>query len=295
VARPRIVLHVVTVVAAIVGVTVAVTTSGRASGAARTATVVAPLAATVRASTSVVTTAPASTTTTTSAPAPTATTTPVPSTLPPAAPAATALTFVSGWQPQLVALIDTDAISIYAQPGAKTANVTVESDTWFGTRYVLPVLRLGGDWLQVLLPVGLGNDSTGWIRARDVTLDHVDDSVVVDVAARRLVWVHGGVVQLDVSVAVGAPVSPTPRGSFFVTDVVPEHTPGPYGAWAIATNAVSEAMSEFEGGLPEIAIHGTDDPASIGQAASSGCVRVDATSLERLAHSLPIGTPVVIR
>jgi lipoprotein-anchoring transpeptidase ErfK/SrfK len=51
-------------------------------------------------------------------------------------------------------------------------------------------------------------------------------------------------------------------------------------------------MQTFEGGDARIAIHGTNSPASIGSATSSGCLRTDAAALNTLAHGLPLGTPV---
>jgi lipoprotein-anchoring transpeptidase ErfK/SrfK len=297
VARLRIVLHVVTAVTVAAGLLVAVTTGG-ASGAASPRNAASVPAPVDLGAPPAAVTAPSPTTTSppaTGAPTPTPTSTLPPAPAPTAPPPATVAGTVVPWQPQLVARVTTDPVAVYAQPGAPSAVLTVPGTTWFGTRYVLPVIQLGGDWLKVLLPVGAGNGSTGWIRASDASLSHIDDEVSIDLAARRLVWARGGVVQLDVSVAVGAQASPTPRGTFFVTDVVPENPQGPYGPWAIALNAVSNALTEFEGGLPQIAIHGTDDPGSIGQAASSGCVRIDTVSLDRLAGSLPIGTPVTIR
>jgi lipoprotein-anchoring transpeptidase ErfK/SrfK len=44
-----------------------------------------------------------------------------------------------------------------------------------------------------------------------------------------------------------------------------------------------------------IAIHGTNEPATIGQAASHGCLRIDNAVLERLIHVVPDGTPDRIR
>jgi lipoprotein-anchoring transpeptidase ErfK/SrfK len=91
-----------------------------------------------------------------------------------------------------------------------------------------------------------------------------------------------------------APSTPTPTCFFFVTDQLPHDPSGPYGAWIVALDAHSEVFSTFEGGDARIAIHGTNDPASIGDATSSGCIRVDAASLSTLAHALPLGTPVVV-
>ena len=61
------------------------------------------------------------------------------------------------------------------------------------------------------------------------------------------------------------------------------------------SNGHSDTFTEFDGGDAWIAIHGTNDPSSIGAAVSSGCVRVAADPLTALAAGLPAGTPVVIR
>lgn len=195
--------------------------------------------------------------------------------------------------PTLSARIDVPALSVYDQPGAPMATGALLPVTELGTARVLPVVALGGDWLEVLLPTR-PNGSTGWIRSRDVTLQPVGDAVVVDLAARTLAWVHRGVVVLSTKVGIGAGASPTPTGLFFVTDVFPADPAGSYGAWVIALDAHSDAFTEFEGGDARIAIHGTDDPASIGAAASAGCIRVAADPLRTLAAGLPPGTPVLV-
>jgi lipoprotein-anchoring transpeptidase ErfK/SrfK len=166
--------------------------------------------------------------------------------------------------------------------------------TEFKNSRVLPVQQQGGDWLRVQLPTR-PNGAEGWIRSKDATLDAVTDRVVVDLGERTLTWTRGGAVQLVATVAIGAPSSPTPTGTFFVTDVLPENPTGEYGAWVIALNAHSDAFTEFQGGDARIAIHGTDNPSSIGRAASAGCVRTEPGVLATLAQSLPAGTPVEIR
>jgi len=76
--------------------------------------------------------------------------------------------------------------------------------------------------------------------------------------------------------------------------VLPYPSGSEYGAWVVALNGHSDAFTEFEGGDARIAIHGTNDPSSIGRASSNGCVRVTGDALALLANSLPPGTPVTI-
>ena len=63
----------------------------------------------------------------------------------------------------------------------------------------------------------------------------------------------------------------------------------------MATSAYSEQLDSFDGGLPQVAFHGTNRPALIGTQASNGCVRMpDAVDLQ-LAGLLPAGTPITIQ
>ena len=53
-------------------------------------------------------------------------------------------------------------------------------------------------------------------------------------------------------------------------------------------------LDQFGGGDGQIGIHGTNQPDSIGQSVSHGCVRVPGQVIEALAHSIPLGTPVTV-
>jgi lipoprotein-anchoring transpeptidase ErfK/SrfK len=94
---------------------------------------------------------------------------------------------------------------------------------------------------------------------------------------------------------VGSTSTPTPAGTFFVTDVLPWNPSDGRGAWVVALNGHSDAYATFDGGDARIAIHGTNDPSSIGRAVSNGCVRLDAGPLDQLRSGVPLGTPVVIQ
>jgi len=196
--------------------------------------------------------------------------------------------------PATVARVGVPLLAVFASPTDHAAMFGLYGTTEWGNPRVLLTTQLRGDWIQVLLPVR-PNNIVGWVRARDVTLSQVADAIDVDLGARTLTWTRAGTVLLQATVAIGAPATPTPVGHFFVTDTVPETAGGPYGAWAIALNSYSETLATFDGGDPRIAIHGTNDPSSIGLAASNGCVRVGADALAILAAGVPQGTPVTIR
>ena len=69
---------------------------------------------------------------------------------------------------------------------------------------------------------------------------------------------------------------------------------GAYGPFAIGLSAHSDTLTEFAGGDGAIGIHGTNDPASIGNPVSHGCVRVPNDVAVQLAQMLAPGTPVTI-
>jgi lipoprotein-anchoring transpeptidase ErfK/SrfK len=53
-------------------------------------------------------------------------------------------------------------------------------------------------------------------------------------------------------------------------------------------------LTSFAGGDGQVAIHGTNQPGLIGSEVSHGCVRVDNTTITKLARMIPLGTPVRI-
>jgi lipoprotein-anchoring transpeptidase ErfK/SrfK len=215
-----------------------------------------------------------------------------PSTEPTVVPAAAATTRATPPDP-VVARVVVGELAVYDTPGAPKPAHVLSATTEFRNPRVLLATQERDGWVQVMLPIR-PNGSTGWVRASSVTLSTVPDVLDVDVAAHRLTWGRHGDVVLSVAAATGAPSSLTPLGTFFVTDVLPEDPGGAYGAWLLALDGHSDAFTEFDGGDARIAIHGTNDPSSIGRAASFGCVRVDADTLARLAAAIAPGTPVVI-
>jgi lipoprotein-anchoring transpeptidase ErfK/SrfK len=188
-------------------------------------------------------------------------------------------------------------VPVYAALGDTTPASTLESHTEFGSPTTVRVLGQSRDdsWLYVSLPVR-PNGATGFVRASDVTLATIDRAVEVDLAARhlRVVDFDGNVI-LESSVAIGSTENPTPTGNFYVTDVLDTgNDGGAYGPYALGLSAHSDTLSEFAGGDGQIGLHGTNQPSSIGQAASHGCVRLPNDVVTELAQSLPLGTHVII-
>jgi len=152
-------------------------------------------------------------------------------------------------------------------------------------------------WYRVRLPTAptIANGSTGWIDSHAVRLFRVDSRIVVDLRRRRLRLYRGGRRALDVPVAVGAPGTPTPTGTFFVDERwVLSTEDGPFGPAALGISARSDVLTDWVEGGP-VALHGTDEPQLIGTAASHGCVRLQNDAMRKLFALAPAGTPVVIR
>jgi lipoprotein-anchoring transpeptidase ErfK/SrfK len=72
------------------------------------------------------------------------------------------------------------------------------------------------------------------------------------------------------------------------------HPNGPFGPGAVGISAFSTVLTGWTQGGP-IAIHGTNEPGSIGHAVSNGRIRLPNTVLRRPFAEAVAGTPVLIR
>jgi len=240
------------------------------------------------------------------APLPTPTPAPPPVAPEPVAPATTdpAPVAASTQPPAVVARIPEGGVVVYTSPDAPTGYVRLRATTEFGTpRVLLTTLTttvVPEPWVEVYLPTR-PNGATGWVRIDAVTLETVPDRITVDLTAHTVTWERGGEIVGVVAAATGSARTPTPPGTYFVTDIlshdrVGQASPnGDYGAWVVALNGFSDAIVPAAGQEVRLAIHGTDEPASIGESVSSGCVRIGAAPLDALARNVPLGTPVTIR
>ena len=154
----------------------------------------------------------------------------------------------------------------------------------------------GDDRLEVHLPVG-PNGSTGWVRRDDVTLASVNHRIEVRLAEHRIRVLDGNEVVVDEPIGVGTTDRPTPGGVHYLKELLqPPDPTGPYGTYAYVLSGSSTELTSFNEGQGVIGIHGTNDPASIGQDVSSGCIGLDNAVIDRLVNEigLPLGTPVEI-
>jgi len=166
-------------------------------------------------------------------------------------------------------------------------------ETVFGVTGALLTRSCRATWYHVQLPMR-PNGAVGYVRARDVWVTHVPTRIEVDVSARRLSFFRRGRLVLRTRVAVGSSATPTPYGRFYVNQrLIPTDPSGPYGPGAIGISAFSNVLTGWAQGGP-VAIHGTNEPSSIGHAVSNGCIRLPNPVLQRLFRVTPAGTPVVV-
>ena len=119
--------------------------------------------------------------------------------------------------------------------------------------------------------------------------------ITVDLSERRVRLYRSGKLVLSSSAAVGSSATPTPLGRYYVNQrLIPDDPSGPFGPGAVGISAFSPVLTGWAQGGP-IAIHGTNEPASIGHAVSNGCIRLPNTVLRRLFAQALAGTPVLIR
>lgn len=131
-----------------------------------------------------------------------------------------------------------------------------------------------------------------------VTVRQLKPVVVIDRSATTLVlWSPLRRVK-RYRVAVGQPKYPTPLGKYSVLEkqVNPWWRP-PDSDWAEDAEPIPPGPNNPLGtrwiGLGGgIGIHGTNNPGSIGTAASHGCIRMRTSDVEDLYRRLPMGSPV---
>jgi lipoprotein-anchoring transpeptidase ErfK/SrfK len=121
-------------------------------------------------------------------------------------------------------------------------------------------------------------------------------SLHVDLSSRRLELRRGWRTLRRITVAIGTPGSPTPTGRFAITDKLAGSNYGSYyGCCILALSGHQPNLPPGWRGGNRLAIHGTNAPGTIGQAASAGCLRAADADLRVLMRRVKLGTPVFIR
>jgi lipoprotein-anchoring transpeptidase ErfK/SrfK len=169
-----------------------------------------------------------------------------------------------------------------------------DNPTYFGNPLVMLVVGEADGWVEVLLQAR-PNGQTGWVRTSEVELSTHDAVLELDLTTRQLTARVDGEVILEATTSIGLPGNPTPTGTYYITEVIPQSfVGGDFGPFILATSAYSEQLQLFDGGLPIVAVHGTNRPDLIGEMVTNGCVRLTNDLITELAEKLPPGVPLII-
>lgn len=186
--------------------------------------------------------------------------------------------------------------SYYGGPLVMEVLEGTQSDQW--VRVEVAARRRAPDGTCAVRSPCYQNDTTGWVENRGYDWRTHQYHARINLTERSVrVWNGNQIVAETLAVVgrgqdTGSP-APTPQGTFFLKEKLLGESPG-YGPYVLALSAYSEWLYEFDEKLPNIAIHGTNRPQYVGQARSSGCIRVPNDIITTLYNQAPLGTIVEI-
>ena len=185
----------------------------------------------------------------------------------------------------------------FARPraGATRVGVVPAGSKYYGIPIVAWVedVSTDGRWGLVDLPYAWPRRQ-GWIRLKGLSRDATRVRVEIDLSEHSVTVRKFGNVLFRAPGATGASYSPTPVGEYFVTDRVPFGAGSALGSFAFGISGIQPHLPAGWSGGNQLAIHGTNDPSSIGRSVSAGCIRVSESTIDRLLPLLVYGTPVVV-
>jgi len=201
------------------------------------------------------------------------------------------------WQPDgtsLVGYVRVPRIRVYASPRARRSLLALRKKDELGTQRAFLVRAAWRGWVRVYLPTR-PNGSLGWVRRSAVRLYENQYRLVVRLRRHQLQLWNGDRLAAKYPVAVGTSSTPTPRGLFYIVELLrPVDPNGSYGPYSFGLSAHSGVLQHFAGGDGRVGLHGTNQPDLIGSSVSHGCIRLRNEAVRRLARILPLGTPVYI-
>lgn len=151
----------------------------------------------------------------------------------------------------VIATTAVEMLDVHDEPGGDIIHTLDEWSEYFQPLTLMAVDRAtheDAEWLQVDLPMK-PNGQRGWIRADDVTTSSTTRHVHIYLDEGELDLVDGDEVLLSADVVIGDDETPTPPGTYYITD--PQEYPNPsgvYGAYALGLSGYSEVLDSFYGG-----------------------------------------------
>lgn len=116
--------------------------------------------------------------------------------------------------------------------------------------------------------------------------------IVVSLEDHKLALVEDGQVKKVYTVAVGKPSTPSPVGTYTIARRVKNPTYSHNGS-VVPAGAGNPVGTRWMGlSLKGYGIHGTNEPKSIGKAASHGCIRMAQKDLEEMYELVGVGDTV---
>jgi hypothetical protein len=193
----------------------------------------------------------------------------------------------------------TDDAQLYREPSVlQPAERVAHRTPYFGMDLWLPVLETDdGGFARVPVPfVGEGSELR-WLYAPDTQRFGTQYVIVVSLAQRRMWVLRRGELAFEQQVTIGDADSPTPTGTFFVTDRVdvPERLRSVYGSRAYGLSVLQDDLPAGWSGGNQVAIHGGPDAALTGTGQTAGCIVLSNRTLDWLWPRIGNGTIVVVQ
>ena len=133
-----------------------------------------------------------------------------------------------------------------------------------------------------------------WAALGRAPADRPSMRLEASIASRTLKVIENGKVVKTYGIAVGLPSNPTPRGTFRTGQIIWNPWWRPPNTWwargkkaqppGDPDNPIQGVKIFFK--APDYYIHGTNKPASIGRAASRGCLRMTESDAKNLARRI---------
>jgi len=116
--------------------------------------------------------------------------------------------------------------------------------------------------------------------------------IIVSIPDRKLVLLEDGKIKRVYDIAVGKTATPSPTGTFHIACRVKD--PTWYGPGVVVPPGRANPLGTRWMGLgyQGYGIHGTNNPRSIGKAASHGCIRMRTLDAEDLFTQIEVGDEV---
>jgi lipoprotein-anchoring transpeptidase ErfK/SrfK len=150
-------------------------------------------------------------------------------------------------------------------------------------------------WAFILISAGVANTQNMQNERGTFLKTRRIRHVLVSIADRRLAVLEDGRIIRSFPVSVGAEGSPSPTGRFQIVSRVAN--PAYYHSGVVIPPGKDNPVGPAWLGLNQkgYGIHGTNEPKSIGKAASHGCIRLRNRDIEQLLALVSVGDIVEIR